>query len=101
MELMAAAESLKSLKQSCEVTLYSDSAYLVNAFTKGWIDRWQKNGWRNSQKEPVANREIWEKILQAMKPHKVSWKKVEAHGSNELNNRCDELARQAAKEFAQ
>ena len=97
MELTAALEALKLLKFPCEVELYSDSAYLVNGFNQGWIYGWQKNSWKNSSKEPVKNKEIWEDIYKMTQKHKVKFIKVKGHSDNELNNRCDEMARNAIK----
>lgn len=97
MELTAALEGLKMLKFPCEVDLYSDSAYLVNGFTQGWIYNWQKNNWQTSNKEPVKNKEIWQEIYNLTKVHKVKFIKVKGHADNEFNNRCDELARNAIK----
>lgn len=97
MELTAALEGLKMLKFPCEVDLYSDSAYLVNGFTQGWIYNWQKNNWQTSNKEPVKNKEIWQEIYNLTKIHKVKFIKVKGHSDNEFNNRCDELARNAIK----
>ena len=95
MELTAILEGLKALKEPCEVDLYSDSAYSVNAFNQGWIWNWIKKGWKTSTGEPVKNREIWEELLQLTKIHKVTFHKVKGHSTVELNNRCDELARNA------
>lgn len=97
MELTAALEALKLLKFPCEVELYSDSAYLVNGFNQGWIYGWQKNRWKNSSKEPVKNKEIWEDIYKMTQKHKVKFIKVKGHSDNEFNNRCDEMARNAIK----
>ena len=97
MELTAALEALKLLKYPCEVELYSDSAYLVNGFNQGWIYGWQKNSWKNSSKEPVKNKEIWEEIYKMTQKHKVKFIKVKGHSDNEFNNRCDEMARNAIK----
>ena len=97
MELTAVIEALKLLKYPCEVDLYSDSAYVVNGFNQGWIYNWRKNNWRTSSKEPVKNKEIWEELYNLTKIHKVNFKKVKGHSTNELNNRCDELAREAIK----
>ena len=97
MELTAVIEALKLLKYPCEVDLYSDSAYVVNAFNQGWIYNWRKNNWRTSSKEPVKNKEIWEELYNLSKIHKVNFIKVKGHSTNELNNRCDELAREAIK----
>ena len=99
MELTAALESLKMLKFDCEVELYSDSAYLVNGFLKGWIYNWQKNNWQTSSKEPVKNKEIWQELYTLTQRHKVDFIKVKGHSDNELNNRCDELARNAIKQL--
>ncbi len=93
MEMKAAVEALKVLKYPCEVSLYSDSAYLVNAFNQGWLDRWQINGWRTSQKKPVENKDLWEELLKFADKHKVKFVKVKGHADNVYNNRCDELAR--------
>lgn len=95
MELTAALEALQILKYPCEVELYSDSAYLVNGFTKGWIYNWKKNNWKTANKEPVKNKEIWEALYNMTQKHKVNFIKVKGHSDNEYNNRCDELARNA------
>lgn len=97
MELTAALEGLKMLKFPCEVELYSDSAYLVNGFSQGWIYNWKKNNWKTASKEPVKNKEIWEEIYNLTQIHKVKFIKVKGHADNEFNNRCDELARNAIK----
>ncbi len=97
MELTAALEALKLLKFPCEVDLYSDSSYLVNGFSQGWIYNWKENNWRTSNKEPVKNKEIWEQIYSFTQIHKVNFIKVKGHSDNEYNNRCDELARNAIK----
>ena len=97
MELTAVIEGLKLLKFPCEVDLYSDSAYVVNAFDKGWIYGWLKNNWVNSSKEPVKNKELWQELYNLTKVHKVNFIKVKGHADNEFNNRCDELARNAIK----
>ena len=99
MERTAAIEGLKLLKFPCEVDLYSDSAYLVNAFNQGWIYNWQKNNWKTAGKEPVKNKEIWEELYKLTKIHKVNFIKVKGHSDNEFNNRCDELARKAIDEL--
>jgi ribonuclease HI len=92
MEMTAALEALKRLKRPCVVKLYSDSAYLVSAFTKGWIENWQRNGWLNAAKDPVSNPDLWQELLQAAKAHQVTWIKVRGHADHEYNNRCDKLA---------
>ncbi|MDD2497659.1 MAG: ribonuclease HI [Desulfitobacteriaceae bacterium] len=97
MELTAAIEALILLKEPCIIKLYSDSAYLVNAFQQGWLRNWQKNGWRNSRKEPVGNQDLWKKLLEMNHKHQVQWLKVAGHSDNQYNNRCDELARNEIK----
>lgn len=97
MELTAVIEALKLLKRPCEVDLYSDSAYVVNAFLKDWISSWVKNNWVNSSKEEVKNKELWQELIELTKTHKVTFHKVKGHSDNEYNNRCDELARNAIK----
>lgn len=95
MELTAVIEGLKLLKFPCEVNLYSDSAYVVNAFLQKWIYGWLKNGWKTSNKEDVKNKELWQELYELTKIHKVNFIKVKGHSNNEYNNRCDELARNA------
>ena len=95
MELTAVLMALKELKKSCNVELFSDSAYVVNGFTEGWIESWIKNGWKNSKKEEVKNKELWQDILNLTTIHKVNFNKVKGHANVELNERCDELARNA------
>ncbi|MDI9441599.1 MAG: ribonuclease HI [Firmicutes bacterium] len=93
MELMAAIRGLEQLKRKCRVRLYSDSAYLINAFTRGWIENWQKNGWVNARRQPVANDDLWRQLVQLAEKHEIEWIKVKGHSDNEYNNRCDALAR--------
>lgn len=95
MEMTAVIEGLKMLKYKCEVEVYSDSAYVVNAFNQGWIYNWRKNNWKTSDKEPVKNKELWEELYDLVNQHEVTFIKVKGHADNEFNNRCDELARQA------
>ena len=97
MELTAVIEALKLLKRPCKVELYSDSAYVVNAFLQNWISGWIKNGWKNSNKEEVKNKELWQELINLTKVHNVTFHKVKEHSENEYNNRCDELARNAIK----
>lgn len=92
MEMRAVIEGLKALNKPCHVKVHSDSALIINAFTKGWIENWQTKGWKKADKKPVENRELWEEMLNAAKRHKVSWIKVKGHSDDELNNRVDELA---------
>lgn len=95
MEIQAAIEALRALKYPCRVKLYSDSAYLINAFRQNWLETWQRNGWVNSRKEPVENQDLWQALLEAARPHQVEWLKVKGHADDVENNRCDELARAA------
>ena len=95
MELTAVIEGLKMLKYPCEVELYSDSAYVVNAFLQNWIGNWIKNNWKTSNKEPVKNQELWKELYGLTQKHKVKFIKVKGHSDNEFNNRCDKLARNA------
>ncbi len=93
MEITAVIEALKLLKYTCEVDLYSDSAYVVNTFKQKWIDNWKKNNWKTASKEPVKNKELWQELDKLTKIHQVKFHKVKGHSDNEFNNRCDELAR--------
>lgn len=96
MELMAAIKGLEALNKSCNVELYSDSKYLVDAFNQKWIDSWIKKGWRRGKNEPVKNIDLWKKLLEVKKPHQVSFIWVKGHNGHEFNERCDELATSAA-----
>ena len=98
MEMTAAIEALELLKEPCSVKLYSDSAYLVNCFKQGWINKWQTNGWKTANKEPVKNEELWRKLLALTNFHSIEFIKVKGHADNEFNNRCDELANLAMDE---
>ena len=95
MEITAVIEGLKLLKEPCNVQIYSDSAYVVNAFNQHWIENWIKKNWQNSKKEPVKNKELWLELYALVKDHNVTFIKVKGHSDNEFNNRCDELARNA------
>lgn len=97
MEITAVIEGLSLIKYPCpyEVEVYSDSAYVVNTFEKGWLENWKKNNWINSSKEPVKNRKLWEKLDELVRKFNVKFNKVKGHSDNEYNNRCDELARNA------
>ena len=99
MELTAPIEALRLLKRPCNVKIYSDSAYLVNAFLQGWIYNWQKNGWKTADKKDVKNRELWEEIYKFTKIHNIEWIKVKGHSDNEFNNLCDKMAVNAIKEL--
>jgi len=96
MELMAAIAGLEALTKPCEVTLVSDSKYLTDAFNQHWVDSWLKNNWKNSQKQPVKNIDLWKRLLQAKEPHQVTFVWVKGHAGHPENERCDELATTAA-----
>ncbi|WP_092484686.1 ribonuclease HI [Desulfoscipio geothermicus] len=97
MELMAVIKGLESLKEPCQVTLYSDSKYIVDAMTKGWVTRWRSRGWMRNDKERAKNVDLWERVLQLSDRHRVRWVWVKGHADNEFNNRCDRLAVEAIK----
>ena len=93
MELTAAIKALDTLKDGeYEIELYSDSAYLINAFKEDWITKWQLNGFKNANKKEVANVDLWQQIINYNNTYKISWIKVKGHSDNEFNNRCDQLA---------
>lgn len=95
MELMAAICALEALLEPCTVDLYTDSAYMCRAFLESWIVNWQRNGWKTSNKQPVENQDLWQRLLKQTNIHKVNWHKVKGHSDNANNNRCDALARAA------
>ncbi len=96
MELMAAIVGLEALIRPCQVELYSDSQYLVNAFNQHWIDGWLKKGWKRGKNEPVKNVDLWKRLLDAKAPHQVQFIWVKGHDGHPQNERCDELATTAA-----
>lgn len=91
MELTAVIKGLQALKEACMVDVYSDSAYVVNAFLQNWVGNWQKNGFKTS-KGKVQNLDLWQTLLALCEKHTVLWHKVKGHADNEYNNRCDKLA---------
>ena len=96
MELMAAIVGLEALNRPCEVELYSDSQYLVNAFNQRWIENWQKKNWKRGKNEPVKNVDLWKRLLAAKAPHNVKFIWVRGHTGHPQNERCDALATAAA-----
>lgn len=92
MEIMAVIKGLEMIKEPCNVTVYSDSAYVVNSIQMGWIKNWKKNNWKKSDNKAVKNVELWERLLSLMEIHNVEFVKVKGHSDNEYNNRCDKLA---------
>ena len=95
MELTAIIEALKSIKFPCSIKVYSDSAYVINGFTQGWIYNWMKKNWKTADGSPVKNKDLWQTLYQFTQVHKIEFIKVKGHSDNEYNNRCDELARKA------
>ena len=96
MELLGAIAGLEALKRPCRVEMHSDSQYVVNAFNQNWIRGWLARGWKTANKQPVKNVDLWERLLCAAEPHKVTWVWVKGHAGDALNERCDELATTAA-----
>ncbi len=96
MELMGPIAALEALNRPCDVDLFSDSQYLVKAFRDGWIGNWQRNGWKTSGKDPVKNRDLWERLLELTKTHRVTFHWVKGHDGHPENERCDRLATAAA-----
>ena len=92
MELTAPIMALTRIKEPCEVKVYSDSSYLVNAFRQHWLENWVRRGWLKADKKPVENQDLWQELLRLSNIHKIEWIKVKGHADNPLNNRCDELA---------
>ena len=96
MELLAAIMSLKKIKSNSEVVIFTDSTYVKNGITE-WMKNWKKNGWKNSNKKPVKNKDLWVKLDKLCEANNVSWKWVKGHSTNEFNNLADELATKAIK----
>lgn len=101
MEIYAVIAGLQKLKERCDVTVYSDSAYTVNAFNEGWLYGWMENGWKKADGKPVQNTELWQQLYSLTRQHDVKFVKVKGHADNVYNNRCDELARAAIKKLTE
>lgn len=99
MELTAVISALEALKRPCTVTLYSDSKYIVDAMTQGWVYAWKQKGWMRTNREPAKNPELWEALLEQVKRHQVTFCWVKGHADNEINARCDALAVQESKKY--
>ena len=97
MELMAVIVGLEALRVPCDVTVVSDSKYVTDAFNQKWIESWKAKNWKNSKKEPVKNRDLWERLLKAKEGHKVTFEWIKGHNGHPLNERCDLLATTAAE----
>ena len=100
MELTAVIQALRALNQPCQVELYSDSKYVIDALEKGWVYGWRKNGWVKKDKKPALNPDLWEQLLQELGRHQVSLHWVKGHASNPKNNRCDQLAVAESRRFS-
>ena len=96
MELMAVIRAVECLVKPCEIELYSDSKYVVDAFNQNWVEGWQKSNWRKSDRRPVKNIDLWKKLLTVKKPHAISFHWVKGHDGHPQNERCDALATAAA-----
>ena len=96
MELMGVIRALECLNGSCEIALYSDSKYLVDAFNQGWVENWIRKGWKKADNSPVKNIDLWKTLLQVMAPHQVKFIWVKGHDGHVMNERCDALATEAA-----
>lgn len=92
MELLACIQGLQALKEPCQVRVTTDSQYLVKAFKDKWLEKWQKNGWKTSGKEPVKNRDLWIRLLELAAFHRVEWVWIKGHAGHTENERCDALA---------
>jgi ribonuclease HI len=97
MELTAVIQVLRCLKFPCEVDLYSDSAYIINAFNNGWIYNWSMSNWKSKDKREVKNKKLWKELYELSNIHKINWIKVKGHEDNEFNNRCDKIAKEEIK----
>ena len=96
MELMAAIAGIEALKKPCDIVLYSDSKYLVDAFNQNWVDTWQRENWRRGKKNEVKNQDLWKRLLAAIGSHNVEFVWVKGHNGHAFNERCDKLATTAA-----
>ncbi len=99
MELLAAVTGLELLNERCRVTLYSDSKYVVDAVEKGWAVKWRANGWMRNKREPALNPDLWTRLLDLLDKHEVTFVWVKGHAGHPENERCDQLAVQAAQQY--
>lgn len=100
MEMLAVINALEALNRPCEVLLYTDSQYVVNAIEKGWAKKWRANGWMRTKKDPAKNPDLWERMLELLEIHDTDFIWVKGHADNEFNNRCDELAVAESRKFS-
>ncbi len=98
MEILAAIAGLEALKEPCRVTLHSDSQYLVKAMHRGWARKWRSNGWRRNKRQPALNPDLWERLLALCEHHEVEFEWVRGHSGQDENERCDQLALEAARQ---
>lgn len=96
MEILAALTGIESLLEPCQVTVYSDSKYVIDTMDKGWIHGWKKKGWSRGPNKPLKNADLWKRMAEAVRGHKISWKWVKGHSGHPENERCDQLATEAA-----
>ena len=101
MELMAVIAGLEALNRPCEVSVYSDSAYVIKAFNEHWLDNWQKKNWMRGKNDPVKNVDLWKRLLSAATPHEITWTWIKGHAGHPENERCDKLATDAADHRAE
>ena len=92
MELTAVIQALSALKESCEITIHSDSKYIIDAIQQGWAKKWRANGWMRNKKDKAMNPDLWQTLLELLEVHQVKFRWVKGHAENPYNNRCDELA---------
>lgn len=101
MELLAVITALEALKENCSVRVVSDSKYVVDAIEKGWLDTWQKNGWKKADRKPVLNVELWQRLLPQLKRHQVVFEWIRGHAGHPYNERCDAIAVQESLRFTE
>ncbi len=99
MELLGAISAFEALKRPCEVSFCSDSKYVTDGLSQGWAKMWRMNGWRKSDNKPALNVELWDRLLNAVEPHKVEYVWIKGHAGHPYNERCDELARSVAMKY--
>lgn len=100
MELLAVISALETLKYPCSVKIFTDSQYIAKAINQGWLNKWQRNGWKTSTKTDVKNKDLWQRMISLIKVHSVKFNWVKGHNGDYYNERCDDLARDAAREIA-
>ena len=98
MELMAAIKAMEALNMPCRIKLHSDSVLLINAFTQNWVAGWQRKGWMKAGNEPVKNPDLWQRLIELAKIHRIEWVKVKGHAGIHYNERCDQLATAAIQQ---